>query len=398
MSGMSETKAYIIAACRTALGRVGGLHARRRLEDLAAPVITSLLNDTGVSGEFLDEVIVGNASAGGNPARLIALASRLPEAVVATTVDQQDASGLAAILHGVRLVGNGDAECVIAGGAESLSTAPWRVSRPRNIQQTPYFISPQQSHCDLANAPVGIETTERLARRFNISRARQDVYAWNSYERALEARRGKRFQDEIVPLRANSKEARDQSTVEHDLDDFSEEEPFLEKAGTLTPANISSWHDGAAFVLIASEALWKTLGTPPALTLVANAGLGVGVDDEAAAPIAAVNKLYQRLNGFDRSHIGIVETSETSAVQAIAMAEALDISDAAINPEGGAISRGYPFGAAGAVLVVRLFSQLVRHATAETSRYGIAAQGASGGLGTAALFGSITHCHPRLQS
>ena len=386
MSETSGSKVYIIAAHRTALGRVGGLHARRRVEDLAAPVITALLNNTCLSGDMLDEVLVGNASAGGNPARLIALAAGLPEAVTATTIDQQDASGLAAILQALRLVANGDAECVIAGGAESLSTAPWRVARPRNTQQIPHFISPQQSDGGIANAPVRVEEAERLAQRFNISRERQDAYALKSYERALRARRSRRFQDEIVALRSTPDEMRDQSTVQHDADDFAAETPFLEDAGTLTPANISTWHDGAAFVLIVSEGIWARLGRPPALTLIANAGVGVGADEEAAAPIAAVDKLYRRLNGFDRTAIGIVETSESSAAQAIAFSEALGLADHTINPEGGAISRGHPFGAAGAVLVVRLFSQLVRNAEPQTSQYGLAALGAAGGLGMAALF------------
>ncbi len=346
----------------------------------------ALLKDSSVSGDMLDDVLVGNASAGGNPARLIVLAAGLPEAVAATTIDQQDASGLAAILQAMRLVANGDAECVIAGGAESLSTAPWRVARPRNTQQIPHFISPQQSKGDIANAPVSVTATECLAKRFNITRARQDAYAFMSYERALAARHSKRFQDEIVPLRSNPEEMRDQSTVQHDFGDFSEELPFLEETGTLTPANISTWHDGAAFVLIVSEAVWTSLGRPPALTLVSNAGVGVEADEEAAAPIAAIDKLYKRLNGFDRTAIGIVETSESSAAQAIALSEALGISDNAINPEGGAISRGHPFGAAGALLVVRLFSQLIRHATPQTSQYGPAALGAAGGLGMAALF------------
>jgi len=390
MSLEPSGRAYIIAARRTALGRVGGLHRTRRLENLAGPVINAALGDCSIAPDSIDEIIVGNATAGGNPARMIALAAGLPETINATTIDQQDASGLVAIVQALRLVANGEATAVVAGGAESLSTAPWRVARPRNVHQMPHFISPQPFANNAECAPIPIEGTERLARQFNISRARQDAFALGSFRRALAARTAKRFVDEIVPLKTRPDEARDQTTVEHDVDDFAEEVPFIESDGTLTPANTSVWHDGAAFVVVVSATRWKDLGEPPALELVANASLGVVSDHEAGAPIAAVEKLYGRLNGFDRSGIGIIETSETSAAQAVALAEALGIDEATINPEGGAIARGHPFGAAGAVLVVRLFSQMVRGSAAAAPSYGIATQGAIGGLGVAALFSGVS--------
>jgi acetyl-CoA C-acetyltransferase len=386
MTTQQAGKAYIIAAKRTALGRVGGLHRSRRLEQLAAPVIVELLSEAGLPAVNVDEIVVGNATAGGNPARTIALASGLPETVTATTVDQQDASGLVAILHAIRLVAQGDAEAVVAGGAESISTAPWRIARPRNVHQIPHFINPQPSADDEAASPVPVAATERLAVELGISRARQDAFAHCSFERALKARRARHFTDEIVPLRARSEEARDQSTVDHHFDEFAAELPFAENGGTVTPANTSRWHDGAAFVVVVSETQWHALGTPPALVLVASASLGVPPAAEARAPIEAIQKLYGRLNGFDRNRIGIVELSEASAAQAVALADTLGIDESRINPEGGAIARGHPFGAAGAVLVVRLFSQLVRNHGDGMPVHGIAAQGASGGLGVAALF------------
>ncbi|MEL7048613.1 MAG: acetyl-CoA C-acyltransferase, partial [Pseudomonadota bacterium] len=128
---MSQSSAYIIAARRTALGRVGGLHRHRRVEDLAAPVVGQVLDDAGLTSSDVEELIIGNASQGGNPARLIALASGLPLSTSALTLDRQCASGLDAILTGAAAVERGDATVVVAGGAESLSTAPWRIAKPR---------------------------------------------------------------------------------------------------------------------------------------------------------------------------------------------------------------------------------------------------------------------------
>ena len=386
MASQPPTRAYIIAARRTALGRIGGLHRTRRIEDLAAPVVRAVCEDGAIRPDDVDEIIVGNATAGGNPARIIALGSGLPETVNATTIDQQDASGLVAIIQAVRAVAHGDSQIAIAGGAESLSTAPWRIARPRNIHQMPHFISPEPFGDDDIRCAVPIEGTEQLAQALNISRSRQDAFATRSIDRAIAARKSRKFIDEIVPLRGRPEEARDQTTIECDLDALQAELPFREEDGTLTPANTSSWHDGAAFVLIVSEEKWKALGEPPAMRLVANAASGVPAGHEAKAPIAAVEKLYTRLNGFDRSTISVVEMSESSAAQAIALADCLGLDEARINPDGGAIARGHPFGAAGALVVVRLFSQLVRAGGGSDRQFGVATQGAVGGLGVAALF------------
>ncbi|MBN9264132.1 MAG: hypothetical protein J0I75_06090, partial [Hyphomicrobium sp.] len=164
------------------------------------------------------------------------------------------------------------------------------------------------------------------------------------------------------------------------------QEPIAGEMGTLTAGNISALHDGAAFVLVVSEAEWERRGRPPALRPVVNAALGVEPGLEAEAPIAAVQKLYSRLNGLDRSAISLFELSEAAAVQAIALGRQLGLDEAAINPEGGAVVRGHPLGAAGAVLVTRLFSRLIRNEAARGARYGVAALGANGGLGLAALF------------
>ncbi len=384
---MRSLPVYIIAARRTAIGRIGGLHRLRRVEDLAAPVVEAVLKDAGVDAEEVDEIIVGNCTAGDNPARLIALASGLPIAAMATTVDQQCASGLEAILSAARRIAAGEADIVVAGGVESLSTAPWRIAKPRSLFQTPHFIRPEPMGAPPMAEHVPHTSCEGLAERLGISRADQDAWTLASHAKATEARDGRRFVGEIVPLRSTTEEARDQSAVDPDADDLADLEPLGGESGTLTSGNISSLHDGAAFVLAVSEAEWERRGCPPALRPVVNAALGVEPGHEAEAPIAAVQKLYGRLNGLDRTAISVFELSEASAVQAIALSRELGIDDAKLNPDGGAVVRGHPLGASGAVLVTRLFSRLVRgEPRAKSARYGVAALGANGGLALAALF------------
>jgi acetyl-CoA C-acetyltransferase len=384
---MTVASSYIIAARRSALGRIGGLHRNRRIADLSGPVVLAALADAGVDPADVDELIVGNASEGGNPARLISLAAGLPETVASHSIDRQCASGLDAIIAAARLVQAGEANIVVAGGAESISTAPWRVAKPRSLYQLPHFMRVEPSTADVADEPF--QVSEVLPRRLGISRAKQDAIALRSHLKADAARDARRFVGEIVPLRGNAEEARDQSAASPELDDLEEMLPFAPPDGTLTPGNTSSLHDGAAFVVVVSEKVWRARKKPPALKLVLAAALGVAPGEDGSAPIEAMRKLYSRLNGFKREDIGVFELSESSAAQEIALAELLDLDPAKINPDGGAIARGHPLGAAGAVLVVRLFSTLVRRPEQPPGRYGVATLGAIGGLGLAALFEAV---------
>lgn len=368
------------------MGRVGGLHKNRRVEELAAPLVAAVLKDAGLSSDQVDEVIVGNCTAGGNPARLIALAAGLPETAPATTIDQQCGSGLEAVLAAIRRIGMQEADVIVAGGAESLSTAPWRIAKPKSLYQTPHFIGLELAAGRDAHEQRPFEASEELARKLGITRQQQDAFALKSHLKAGSARQARRFVGEIVPLRGERDEARDQSAVEPDLADLEQMLPFLPSEGTLTHGNTSALHDGAAMMVVVSEPVWRELGQPPALRLVASAAQGVTPDQEAMAPAEAMHKLYGRLNGFDHSAIRVIELSETSAAQAIAMADAIGVSESIINPDGGAIVRGHPLGAAGAVLIVRLFSRMVRDNDDDAPRYGAVTLGAIGGLGLAALF------------
>jgi acetyl-CoA C-acetyltransferase len=382
---MASRPAYVIAARRTALGRVGGLHRQRRIEDLAAPLTAEVLKDAGVSPARVDHVLLGNVTAGGNSARLVALAAGLPDSAPAMTIDQHAASGLAAIVFGMRMVNAGEASVVVAGGAEAISMAPWRMAKPRGVHQTPRFIGPGGEDAGQDGDLALIESGERLARRLGLTRELQDEWAYRSHLAASLARDARRLQREILPLKATADEARDQSATEPDLDELRDLAP-IRADGTLTPGNTSAPHDGAAVVLIVSQDVWDELGKPAGMQLRSAVTVGVSPEEEIEAPIVALQRMLGRVKGVEAPDIDVVELGESSAVQALAVRNALGLSDGSLNPDGGAIVRGLPIGAAGAVLVARLFTRLARVKPSERQKLGAAVLGAAGGLGMAALF------------
>ena len=210
----------------------------------------------------------------------------------------------------MRAVSLGDAQAIVAGGAEAISMAPWRVAKPRNLQQLPRFLSYEPGSGEEREGPAHIESAEALAIKHGIGRAEQDAYALRSYLKAEQAREHKRFVGEIAPLRANPDEARDQSSVAPDFKDLAQLAPYMPPDGTLTPGNTASLHDGAAVAVVVSKNMWTSLGKPRGLRLLAHAARGTAPDDEAAAPIEAMQKLRAKFDGYKPSDIGIIEMSE----------------------------------------------------------------------------------------
>ena len=201
------------------------------------------------------------------------------------------------------------------------------------------------------------------------------------------ARDARRFVKEIVALEATATESRDQSAVEPELAALSAL-PAYRADGTLSSGNTSQLHDGAAAVVVVSSEVWNELGKPPALRLVTSAALGVAPAEEVEAPLIAFRRMMSTAKGMAIADIDVVELSERSAVQAILLRDALQLSDSALNPDGGAVVRGHPLGAAGAVLVTRLFTRMARNEGGERARFGSAVLGSAGGQAIAALFES----------
>ena len=273
---MTSAKAIVIAARRTAIGKVGGLHRLRRLDDLAAPLIRAVLDDAHLDPADVDEVIIGNAAGGGgNPARLIALAAGLPETTPAISLDRQCASGLDAVIMAARLIETGGAQAVLAGGAESPSTAPWRVQKPPNLYtELPRFFAQAPFTPVGMDDPGMIEAAENVARDLTISRERQDDFALQSHQRALAAQEAGLFAGEIVPLAGGSHETRDEGprpSLSTKL--LARMQPLLPR-GTVTAGNSCAISDGAAMTLVISADLHRSLGSPQGLAVLSAASVG----------------------------------------------------------------------------------------------------------------------------
>lgn len=382
---MTLANVYMVAARRSANGRLGGLHRNRRVADLTAPVITQALEDCGLAAGRAGLLALGNAASGGNPARIVALIANLPDTASTLTIDRHAASGLEAIIVAARAIAAGDTDVAVAGGAESLSTAPWRIVKPRSLYHMPRFVGVAQVDEGESGELAAIEATEALARQLSVARSQQDEHAITAHIKATLARDARRLAREIVPLKSKPEEGRDELVGEPDIEDM-ESLPTLVGDGTLTSGNTALPADGAAVTVLVSESVYQSLGRPPALMLRAVARVGVPAAQDISAPIHAWRGLEARVaGGLAPDTLAAVELGESSSAQAIAFRASTGLPDALINADGGQVARGQPGGAAGAVLAVRLFSRLVREEAAKAGDRGVAVIGAAGGQGLAAL-------------
>jgi len=389
---MSIPKAIIIAARRTPIGRVGGTLKSLTVDALMAPVLQALLQDTGIEPHQVDEVILGNAiGPGGNPARLALLAAGFPTTVPGVTVDRQCGSGLEAINLAARLIQSGAGEIYIAGGMESVSTAPWRIEKPRSLYELPQFTHRARFAPEALGDPdMGI-AAENVAQKYGIGRDRQDEYAYHSHQKALESLKTGRFRDEIVPIYLSSA-----TTIDTDecprpnftLQRLNKLPSAFQPDGTVTAGNACPINDGAAAVLMVSDRLFQTKQWRSGLQIIDTAAAGVEPTLLGTGPVAAVRKLLNRQSSHNLSNIDLIEFNEAFAAQVLACLDTLNISQAKVNVGGGAIALGHPYGASGAILVTRLFTELVRNPAASHTT-GLATLGIGGGLGLATLFQTI---------
>ncbi|MEV0824928.1 thiolase family protein [Nonomuraea rubra] len=367
----------VVAARRTPIGTAGHAYKELTVDRLAAPVIAAVAAD--VPGRRAGDVVLGNCMGpGGNVARVSALAAGLGQEVPGLTVDRQCGSGLAAILVAGQAVRAGEADLVIAGGAESASTAPLRTFRGA---AEPYERAPftPDGHPDPDMGPAA----EALAAAYGIGRDRQDAYACRSHARALAARQAGRFEQEIVPVGGRHDDQRPRPLREASLARLP---AAFVAGGTVTAGNSSPVSDGAAAVAIVPERLRAGL---PGMRLVAGAVVGCDPGLPGWGPVPAIRRVLAR-TGVDMERVAAVEIVEAFAAQVLAVTDALGLDplggdDGRVCPDGGALALGHPWGATGAVVVTRLFSRLVR-AAAPPGTLGLAAAAVGGGLGVAALF------------
>jgi len=374
------TAAFICDAVRTAFGRYGGSLAAVRPDDLAAVPIKALMSrNAGLDPLAIDDVVLGCANQAGednrNVARMALLLANLPEAVPGATVNRLCGSGLDAVAIAARMIGNGEAEVVIAGGVESMSRAPYVMSkagsayaRDAQLFDTTIgwrFVNP------LLKSKIGIdsmpETAENVAADFRIGREDQDRFALRSQERALAAQANGALAAEIVPVSVPGKKG-ESVTVDRDehpratsLESLARLPTPFREGGSVTAGNASGVNDGAAALLIASEAAAKRFKLTPRARIVGGAVAGVAPRIMGMGPVGAVRKLLARQH-WALNEIDVIELNEAFAAQALAVLRELGIADDAphVNPNGGAIALGHPLGASGARLATTATYQLQR--------------------------------------
>jgi acetyl-CoA acyltransferase len=372
--------AFICDAVRTPFGRYGGSLSGVRPDDLAAiPIKALLVRNPGLDPAAIDDVIFGCANQAGednrNVARMALLLAGLPDSVPGATVNRLCGSGLDAVAIAARAIRSGEADVILAGGVESMSRAPYVLSKStaafgRDVQMFDTtigwrFVNP------LLKSKYGIdsmpETAENVATEYRISRADQDKFALRSQERALAAQASGVFAAEIVPvlIPARKGEAtivdRDEHPRATSLESLARLPTPFREGGSITAGNSSGVNDGAAALLIASEAAIKRYHLTARARIVGAAVAGVAPRIMGMGPVGAVRKLLAQ-QGWSLDGVDVIELNEAFAAQALAVLRELQVPDDAahVNPNGGAIALGHPLGASGARLAATAMNQLAR--------------------------------------
>jgi len=381
----------VIDAVRTPIGRYGGALAHVRPDDLAALVIKSVVDRTGVDPKKIEDVFFGAANQAGednrNVARMAALLAGLPVETAGATMNRLCGSSLQAINSAAHAIAYGESDAVIAGGVESMTRAPfvqlkaekpfarapelydttlgWRMVNPRMQEMYP---------------PVSLgETAENVAERYQISREEQDRFAYESQMRARAAVAKNAFAEELVAVGdvAADEHPRPDTTLEA----LSKLKPAFKTNGTVTAGNSSGINDGAAALLLCEADAARKLGLKPIARIVATAAAGVHPDYMGLGPIPATRKALAHA-GLSVADLDLVEINEAFASQSIACLRDLEIDPARANPNGGAIALGHPLGASGARIATTLLHELRRRG----GRYGLATMCIGVGQGISTVF------------
>lgn len=374
---MTSSAPVIVAALRTPIGTAGRSLAGLDAAGLAAPVLAALVQRAGLDPAAIDDVVLGNCMGpGGDVARVAALTAGLPVAVPALTVDRQCGSGLAAIDVAVALV-RGGARVVLAGGVESASTAPWRCWPPAAPGAEPvrYQRAPFAPGGPDADPEMGL-AADLLAEEYGVTRERQDAYAARSHARALATRAAGAY-DEVVAVAGQVDDDRPRPGL--GAARLARLRPAFRPGGTVTAGNSCGISDGAAAVALVDATTHARLGLP-GLRVLATATCGVDPTRPGIGLVPAVRLALERA-GLALADLDAIELNEAFAGQVLACCDALDLDPERVCTEGGALALGHPWGASGAVLVARLFSQLVTRGA--PGRTGLAAIAVGGGQGVA---------------
>ena len=382
---------YILSAVRTAIGKFGGSLASMTAADMGVVAAKAAIERAGVRSEQVEESIFGNArQAGGGPnvARQISMRSGVPQEVPAYTVNQACASAMKSIALGYQEIVQGNLECVLAGGTESMSRLPYYLDGARwgyrlGNQELVDGMYRDGFFCPLAKMIMG-ETAEVLAEKYKITRAEQDEFALLSQTRAAAALEANRFADEIVPVTLESKKGTQIfSRDEHlflgaTLEKLAKLPPVFSKTGTITAGNSSGITDAAAAVVLGGEDFTRKNNLKPLARILGVTSAGVDPRIMGIGPVPALKKLEQK-HKLRPGDFDLVELNEAFAAQVLACDRELHLNRDILNVNGGAIALGHPIGCTGARIVVTLIHEMLKR----KAKRGLATLCVSGGMGMA---------------
>ena len=382
----------IVAAARTAVGKFGGTLAKTPASELGATVIQDLLRRSGLPGDLVSEVILGQvlqAGCGQNPARQAVFKSGLPNAVPAMTINKVCGSGLKAVMLAVQAIRDGDADIVIAGGQESMSLSPHVLPNSRDGQRMGNWSMVDTMVNDglwdaYNHYHMGI-TAENVAKQYGISREAQDALALASQQKAAAAQEAGKFKDEIVPVLIPQKKG---DALVFDADEFINRKstaealaglrPAFDKAGSVTAGNASGLNDGAAAVMVMSAKRAEQLGLPVLGRIASYASAGLDPATMGMGPVPASRRALERA-GWKAADLDLLEINEAFAAQACAVHQEMGWDTSKVNVNGGAIAIGHPIGASGCRILVTLLHEMARR----DAKKGIASLCIGGGMGVA---------------
>ena len=389
----------ITSAVRTPVGTMGGVFRDVQAVDLTRAALDEAVKRSGIEKGIVDEIVVGQAKQSTdapNIARVAALAAGFPEEIPAYTVHRQCSSGLQAIISAAWQIQTENADIVVAGGVESMSTAPYYLRGARfgykagnaELLDPNTESQPKSQPEDIYGTFTMGMTAETLAEKYVITREEQDEFAYASHVRAIDAIDGGRFAEEIVPIGVPARKG-EPLLIDTDegprrdttLEKMAKLKPVFKAGGSVTAGNSSSRNDGAAAVVVMSEDKARELGMTPLVRFVAAGIAGVDPRIMGIGPVPATKKALHRA-GLTLADIGLFELNEAFAAQSLAVVRELNIDRDILNVNGGAIALGHPLGCSGTRISVTLIHEMGRR----RSRYGLATICVAGGLGVSAIF------------
>jgi len=391
------TEIVVSTPLRTAIGTFGGALKDTPATDLGATVGKEVLSRSGIDGEQVDQIIVGNilsAGQGMNPGRQVGMKAGLPVTTPGMTLNRMCGSGLQAVISAAQEVALGDADVIMAGGIENMDRAPFLLDKARYGYRMGMPSVEMYDHMVFDglwdvfnNYHMGV-TAENVAEEYGITREESDAYAVRSHQRAAQAHEDELFEGQIVPIEVRQKKEKVQFTTDEHVRANASVEGlgklktiFKKEGGTVTAANASGINDGAAMMLVTSDKKAEELGLPVAGRLVSAAVAGVDPSVMGTGMIPA-SRMAMKKAGLSVDDLDAVEANEAFASIAIAVGRELEVPEEKLNPVGGAVALGHPVGATGAILTVKLLHHLERTG----GRYGLVTLCIGGGMGIAAIF------------